>query len=106
MSKSHRAKVKHKLGKPYKAIPKKLKPKMGYDDTIKLVNELGDHLNTFSLAIANGIGNEDLRNLIIKRMSDSGYMQIKQIGMQLISSDDPVHSINALRASLSDAINN
>lgn len=79
---------------------------MGTEQTIDLVNELGDSLNTFSLAMVNGIDVEGLRNLVINRTGNSRFMRIKQIGMQIAMSKDPEASIQALREALGDAINN
>lgn len=92
--------------KPRKANVGHKKPRMGTEQTIDLVNELGDTLNTFSLAMVNGIDVEGLRNLIINRTGNSRFMRIKQIGMQLATAKDPEASIQALREALGDAINN
>lgn len=82
------------------------KARMSYDQSIELINELGDHLNTFSLAILNEATEDDLRKLIINRTSGSGFIRIKQIGYQLATHKNPVDAINLLRAQLADAIHN
>jgi hypothetical protein len=90
--------------KPRKASVGHKKLRMGTEQTITLVNELGDALNTFSLAMVNGIDEEGLRNLIINRTGNSRFMKIKQIGMQLATAPDPVEAVEKLREALRSAL--
>lgn len=87
-----------------KRKPQKNKPRLGYDDTIAQVNELGDALNTFSLALHGDITEDRLKALIQKKLGSSIYPQSRKIGYQLVASNDPVALINALRQKLHSAL--
>jgi len=88
-----------------KRKPQKNKPRLSEEETIAQVNELGDALNTFSLAMHSGMDDEKLKALIIKKLGSSIYPQSRKIGYQLVASTDPTTLINVLRQKLSSAIN-
>lgn len=81
------------------------KPRMGRDETVDVVNTIGDILNIMSLAIINDADEQALRNLAIRKGNEAAHPTVKNICFNIATAPDIERSINVLRARLGDALN-
>lgn len=85
--------------------PKKIRRhKLNRDQTAEVVNELGDILNTFSLAIMNEMSVDALRGLAVKRGIAAKNDVVKQICANIAGHAEPEIAIGQLRERLGVAL--
>jgi len=84
---------------------KRKQRKLNRAQTIETVDELGGILNTFSLGMLNNMSDQALRDLAIKKGSQSNNPLIKQICLNVSQAHDIVETIELLRERLGDALN-
>ena len=78
---------------------------MGREETITVVDAVGDILNTLSIAMLNDISVESLRSLAIRKGSEATHPTVKNICLNISTAPDIEKAINVLRARLGDALN-
>lgn len=80
------------------------RPRMSKDETISVVDTLGDILNSLSLALMYDMSVDDLRNLAIRKGNEAEHLTVKNICFNLATAPDIERSLNVLRARLGDAL--
>lgn len=78
--------------------------RMSKDETITVVDALGDILNSLSLALLNEMTVDNLRNLAIRKGNEAEHLTVKNICFNLATAPDIEKSLNVLRARLGDAL--